>query len=335
MSINAIKDALKAFAEVLNVASIFPAGLLVLVNAYLVLPALFPAIQIDSAAGITLVISASLMISYTLYAFTYPLTRLFEGYPLRSIDLFQGWHRKHKNRWLDLNLKLEQLRETVRGVRIYLHRQDLSTAERRKWERVLQALVRMQVNLESEYDAQYPSTLDQVLPTSLGNILAAFEDYPRTRYGMESIDLWTRLLPILRDTKYIDFVAQEKTAFDFLRNTSVVMIVIGLELFYLALFMGSVGAALLICAATLLVHIVLYNGMLHAAGDWGAAFRAAFDLFRYDLHRVLHLEPTETFEEERRQWENYSRFLSYRRKKPEYEEFVAQTEYYRQNPPSK
>jgi hypothetical protein len=334
MSINAIKDALKAFAEALNVAFFFPAGLLVLVNAYFVFPAFFPAIQIDTPAGITIVISASLMISYTLYAFNYPLTRLFEGYPLRGIDLFQGWQRKHKNRQLDLVKKLEQSAETIAKIQIYLKQQDLPKETRQAWERALQALIRLQTNLEADYDAHYPSKTDQVLPTSLGNRLAAFEDYPRTRYGMESIELWTRLLPILREKKYIDFVAQEKTAFDFLQNTSVVAVITGLELFYLALLQGNLVGAVVICVIAILVFIVLYNGMLYAASDWGATFRVAFDLFRYDLHQALCLEPMESFDKEHEQWVAYSNFVSFRNRRPVNKQFVTQAEYYQKHKPS-
>src|SRR6266851_5760146 len=45
---------------------------------------------------------------------------------------------------------------------------------------------------ERLYD-NYPPELNRILPTTLGNILRAAEDYAKHRYGFEIIRLWSRL----------------------------------------------------------------------------------------------------------------------------------------------
>lgn len=44
---------------------------------------------------------------------------------------------------------------------------------------------------------RYPSTERQLLPTSFGNAVRAYEDYPRVIYGVESIQGWTRLQALM------------------------------------------------------------------------------------------------------------------------------------------
>lgn len=48
------------------------------------------------------------------------------------------------------------------------------------------------------YD-RYPSQIDRVLPTSLGNVIRAGEDYGPRRYGFNTIYLWPRLVTVLDD----------------------------------------------------------------------------------------------------------------------------------------
>ena len=79
---------------------------------------------------------------------------------------------------------------------------------------------------ERRMEHDFPSKIDSILPTRVGNTIAAFEHYPQIRYKMDSIVLWSRLVPILYKEKYLDFVTQEKTVFDFLLNMFVVVLFI-------------------------------------------------------------------------------------------------------------
>src|SRR6266480_321558 len=57
---------------------------------------------------------------------------------------------------------------------------------------------------EELYD-NYPPEPHRILPTTLGNILRAAEDYARHRYGFEIIHLWARLTVVL-PKEYLDDV---------------------------------------------------------------------------------------------------------------------------------
>ena len=157
--------------------------------------------------------------------------------------------------------------------------------------------------------------------------MAAFEDYPRTRYGIDAIALWSRLVPLLRQNEYLDFVNQEKRVFDFLLNTCVVIAVLGLETSYIALYKG-VYLLWIVPVALLLgfsITWVLYQAMIFAARQWGTTVRAAFDIYRHDLYKHLGLRPSYSFKTEYERWRAISQFLLYRREHPEdFGEFVPQ-----------
>ena len=295
MNINAIIEALKALGQLFQVSTIFPSILLVVVNAYMVLPRLsaygFPE-GYDTASPLTttLVVALSLMLSYTLYAFNHPLTRLLEGYKFKPHKFFSPLQREHEARHQFYILHIRKLNGERRKLRDRLEKHpDRFTVES------LRGVIAKLAEMERDFDMEYPSALESVLPTTLGNTIAAFEDYPRTRYGMESIALWTRLVPILKDKNYLEFVTQEKMAFDFLMNTGVVAGILGLEIAYLSFFLGEWIWALICLSGTLIASVVFYLGMIRAARQWGEAVRVAFDLHRHDLHRRLYLRSTSSF----------------------------------------
>lgn len=283
-SISTLKDAVKSLAQSLQVSTIFPAGLFVLLNAYYIVPLAHPDFDCTGPQTITILISLTLMFSYTLYAFNFPLIRLFEGYKLRE-DLFFRWSdRRERERFNSLKDQIWRL------------------------------------------DRDFPSE-DRLLPTKIGNAIAAFEEYPMIHYGMDAIALWSRLVPVLKEDEFLDDVTQEKAVFDFLLNTSAVVIVLGIELAYRALFLGNIRAAPFILVLTCIVFRVLYEGTYIAARQWGTVVRVAFDLYRHDLAQRLSLKPAASFEDEWDRWRAVSRFFLYRR--PDYrsfKEFIPQSQ---------
>jgi hypothetical protein len=158
------------------------------------------------------------------------------------------------------------------------------------------------------------------------NIIAAFEDYPRTRYGIDTIALWPRLVPILKEERFTDFVSQEKSVLDFLLNMFAVLLVLSIELVYLTLFLGRVEFAIGICIFAFTVSWMLYEGSVIAARQWGTTVRVAFDLYRHNLWHRLGLRPTERFQEEYVRWQQVSRFLLYRHEDVWFRGFRSQIE---------
>lgn len=327
MNINTIKDTVKALAQSLQVTTILPASLLAFVNLYLILPRMLPDFDPTSPPVVTLTVSLTLMFSYALYAFNFPLIRLLEGYKLKETDLSHWLLRREQQGFESLRGRIRALRKERALLENDLgfnpdedDTGELSEEDAECWRSLSDQLA----DLEYRLDRRYPSSTNRVLPTGLGNTIAAFEDYARTRYGMDTVALWPRLVPVLKELKYSDFVTQEKSVFDFLLNTFVAVIVLGVELVYVNLFLGHPVRSLVAGVATLLTAYVLFNGIVVAARQWGTTVRVAFDLYRHNLSRRLGLLPAGSFEEEYRRWQEVSSFLLFRRKRVWFDGFIPQ-----------
>lgn len=309
MTINAIQDAIKALAQTLNVATIFPAMLFVLVHVYWILPEIWPEVDFFSIPVFAYSVSVTMILSYTLYAFNFPLTRLFEGYKGENVPLIGTLFNALKTK------KLEEYRWLRKEIFNHYERRtplpEVSIAEK-----------------ERRMEQDFPSNIDSVLPTRVGNTIAAFEHYSQVRYNMDSIVLWPRLVPILYKEKYLDFVIQEKTVFDFLLNMLVIVLFMGLEIFYLLLFWGPSYwiPAIVSLAISLTASLIFYQGLIIAARQWGITVRVAFDLYRDDLSQELGLKPAYTFQQELERWKQISNFLVSRHNNDEFSAFLAQVE---------
>ena len=325
MSINAIGEAIKSLAQAFQIANIFPAIIWISINAYFIAPRVFPGYDSAAPHVVTLIIALITTVSYTLYAFNFPLIRLLEGYRLQETDIMQSSLSSQKAQRQKLNDQIEKLREKQKYIENDLgfdpseDRDRVLTPEQK--EQVL-SWVQIRVELakcEQRLNHDYASSV--LMPTKLGNTIAAFEDYPRTRYGMETIVLWPRILPILKRVDYLGFVSQEKAVFDFLLNMGFVAVVLGLETICLGFLWGDLlmlGFALFL----MLTSWIWYEGMIVAARQWGITVCVAFDLYRHQLRRELTLRETSSFAEEFGLWKRVSKFLLYRQDEVHFEDFM-------------
>lgn len=265
MNINALKEAVKSLAQSLQTATIFPAGLFVLVNACFIVPLFWPEFDPTEATSITLIISATLLFSYMLYAFNFPLIRFVEGYKLTNDSFFKYLLEREKDR------KAKESRERPNEV-------------------------------------EHNFSSNKLMPTKVGNTIAAFENYPSARYCMDAIALWPRLVPVLEKVGFLDYVLQEKAVFDFILNMFFVVSFLGMELMYRALFLGHLKSFVFLAFASGLAILILYEGMYVAARQWGTVVKVAFDMHRHDLAKHLYMFPAKSFVEEQERWEAISRF---------------------------
>jgi len=140
-------------------------------------------------------------------------------------------------------------------------------------------------------------------PTLLGNILAAYEAYPETRYGMDSVFYWPRLWLELDKDKKTEIDGAWSVADGFLHLSA-------------AGFLGGmlwIITALINLASGFLLHLPLGTGKLSALGGLililfgyliyrlsltfhrrnGETFKATFDLYRDKINAMTRLGPTE------------------------------------------
>src|SRR5262249_24803760 len=101
--------------------------------------------------------------------------RAMEGY--WPLGLTTKFNRSQRKRFRKLESEINAM-ET--------RQQNLSKEEKTKLNR-----------LRFERAMNYPSKDRLILPTSFGNTVRAYEDYPRVVYGVESITGWTRLQDVM------------------------------------------------------------------------------------------------------------------------------------------
>lgn len=248
-----------------------------------------------SDAAILLSISATLLLVTSFFAallldtFSVSITKLFEGYAGRKWK----W-----TRWLlDYYKKRHQERYQRRQCEIGKMDQE-----------------REKLLAEHELTRQYPSSPGAILPTKLGNVMRASEDYPYKIWGIDSIHMWPRLIAVIPEGQ-TKLLLDAQTAFNFLLNISFLSTIFSLECL---LWLGSLWVypmpfipqfpirALLFAVSSAIIARWVYWGSLSSARWWGELIRTAFDLYRIDLLRQMKVNlPNQpvTFDEERVIWE--------------------------------
>lgn len=200
---------------------------------------------------------------YLLQSFSVPIVRNYEGYWPRLL------------RWLAVWSKAGQLSdfESLRKAEAYdiLH-------------------------------FRFPQDKKRVMPTGLGNVLTAAEDYPEQVYGMNAPIWWPRLSALLPDALrgQIDAAVTPMLA---LINLSMI---IGL----LAAFGGVsvwltddrwwlLGAVLL---GGLAAAWICYRAAVSQAVIYGDLVRVAFDLYRIEILKQMHIFVPDNYKAERQLW---------------------------------
>ncbi len=207
-----------------------------------------------------------------------PIIKLYEGYPWWDTRLGRLFTHRKQNRLRWLKNQIKELENDN--------------------------ITRIKYQLEVD---QFPLDEARVLPTKLGNLIAAFEAYPGSRYGMDGVTFWPRLYPILDKEGFLPYITQARSTLDFLLNTSLLMAIFGFECLLLRIFFLShiSGMLPLLAFAASLIFYVAAASSVH---DWGAMSQVAFDLFRYHLAHALGLKTVGSFTEEMRQWRSLTEF---------------------------
>lgn len=142
-------------------------------------------------------------------------------------------------------------------------------------------------NAEEVYSAQYeryqlyPTHESDVLPSSFGNLMAAWEHYPYRRYGIDAITMWPRLAPML-SKPVSDAIVWAKTRFDMLFNT-LILLPVWLVLAWRFAERWGVWGVVLLPLVALAAIVILRRLCFAAASAWGSTVNAAFDLHRLDV----------------------------------------------------
>ena len=151
----------------------------------------------------------------------------------------------------------------------------------------------------------YPPKLDRVLPSRLGNIIKAAEEYPYERYGIDAVFFWPRLIAVVPDAARGD-LSDARASMALLLNVSTLAFLLGVGSFAaLAAAMLNPAAAFWACGAGGLVLAALaYRSALAPGRIYAELVRAAFDLYRVDLLKQLNFGLPDNLDEERALWQS-------------------------------
>ena len=130
----------------------------------------------------------------------------------------------------------------------------------------------------------YPSEA-RLLPTMLGNALRAAEDEAGPRYGLLTMATMPRLYPCLPD-RFAATLSDLRNQLDIAARFCVSFLIATVISTILLLRHGGWLAVSLV---TMVLAWVSYRAAVRAAMQYGEGLRVAFDLYRFDLLRTLHL----------------------------------------------
>jgi hypothetical protein len=296
-----------------NLSALFPSFAFALLNFLFVFPMLKDSVL--SARFSTLSETVQVLVwgtfivgtAYLLTALNNLIIRIFEGYPLIDQFPFNQRHAHHINRYSEIRTQIDELEKKIDTLE---WKALMSPLTARPKIREQQGLLRAERNLlEGEKLFMYPSSRWRILPTRMGNVIAAAEDYPQQLFGIDTVLLWPFLVPILTEKGYSKFIEREKAVFDLLLNTTVLIALFGLELGYVeALTHGLtwrlVGELILLFGGAYALCALAARGAM----GWGLTIRSAFVLHRHDLREALRLVSPNSYEKEVQMWEKVSRF---------------------------
>ncbi|MDY7040426.1 MAG: hypothetical protein SVX38_06155, partial [Chloroflexota bacterium] len=306
-----IGEALKTVVQSLQLTTLLPTILLVASVVLLFFPS---PDELDNTV-VGLLVFAVIILSFLLHALNMPLIRFWEGYILGDTWWAQRLRQGQQNSFDELHGTSQVCQDRVREIKIRLDELVLAAQSDDETEQKLEDWKQEWSNRQRRYrgrmEERFPPLGRPVLPTPLGNTIAAFEWYSFERYGMDPIQLWTRFVPFLSANKYAVFIRNEKMTLDFLINLLSVNVLIFLASTFKFGISGD-GVAGLVTLVIVGVSPILYKSAVVAAANWGTTVKAAFDLYRHDLRTLLRLQlPVPSLKGEREMWKGVSVFFAH------------------------
>jgi hypothetical protein len=184
-----------------------------------------------------------------------------------------------------------------------MRRQQREYCQVRDAERRYAATGKMPAGMTIEDFRRFPEKQTAVRATSLGNALAAMENWSSERYNLDTLLMWHELYGVSRDNVRRD-TDEGRAPVDFFVSSIAHMTL---------LFVGSVviGAtmpharvrALVIAVAALLVIPASYRLAVKNMIDWAQSVKAMVNLGRRDLAEALGLRVPVQLKGERRMWQ--------------------------------
>lgn len=268
----------------------------------------------------------TIIIGFTLTALNTYLLKLFEGYVfLHRLPSLRNSHLRKATR---LIIRRKTLEKRINVLKRYKKK-----TERR--DGLLTILKNKYYSVTALYDQSYPPNVEDILPTQFGNILKAAELYPGTRYGIDAVQFWPRLIHVI-PTSYKQSIDESRNELSFLVNMSTLSVVFYLLCLFAIFYNFAVPALRSPVPSFEIVSIensfrYIFSGLiamffnwffnkasLFSVGEFGAMIRSSYDLFRLDLLEQFRLKLPKGSIEEFYIWKNLGEFISLGQKSLEF-----------------
>jgi hypothetical protein len=184
-----------------------------------------------------------------------------------------------------------------------------------KWHQARLAKFSAELNTNPDrYESIYlgyplPTQPNQVMPTRLGNILKNAELYPIDRYQIDAVLFWPRLYNVL-PKHFIQTITEARSALDFMLVISSLGGAFALLAGVCLLITGAPWWLFLVCFwGGLAVAWLAYQSALGSAVLYAQQIKAAFDLYRNELLKQMHLPLPATPDKEEIRWHEIGQFL--------------------------
>jgi len=255
-------------------------------------PALF---ENKDVIGATFLTFAIWLFAVALMALNYPIIRLLEGYGRFNPFHLVGWRLTAEFR--ELRKSASSAEKTIGEA--YAANKEPDPADIAQ---ITDALDRLA--------AEYPDDEKWLLPTRFGNVIRAFEVYPRVIYGLDSIPAWDRLIAVI-PKDFREAIDDARSLMDFWVNLWIGSVIVSAIYFTLAI-VNSAAPRLWIPSMALAFSLFTAVAARMLAGNWGALIKSAFDIYRSDLADKLKLNAPRSAEHERAMWQLVSQVMIYR-----------------------
>ena len=275
------------------------------------------------------------------------IVRFYEGYwnfPLgrRLAVIGKNWHQERLKE-LDCDTRLKAITDQLQNVQTQLvvidnalsnnspqpsnSSQNLAQLQKEKSQLLKQQtrlkkqqtwLKEQQTQLEenqaSFYNSIYlyyplPTQPNNVMPTTLGNILKNAELYSFDHYDLDAVLIWPRLYNLLPNS-FLQTFAEVKSSLDFMLVISALSVIFALLSGVYLLVIKASGWLFLLCFwGGWLVGWLAYRGALGSAVVYGELIKSSFDLYRNELLKQMRLPLPKTPKEEIKRWQEIREFL--------------------------
>jgi hypothetical protein len=275
-----------------------------------------PTLSDKQLSGLVFLVVGVWLTAVFLMTTNYALFRLLEGYlpPISWLAPLRSLHKRRFRRLLSLHDAM-------------MADWDDALQQGRQFPQIKQnEVARLRLKLLSAY----PTTEAEILPTSFGNAIRAFEVYPRQVYGADAIPVWTRLASVV-PKDYAAQINDARAQVDCFVNVACLAFILSMVALVRAAVhvvepvVGSTAALagaematrsevmrwVLAAAAGSVTAIFSYRWAVVCARTWGEVVKGAFDCYLPALIRQLGYAVPSTEAERRAFWEQFNARVLY------------------------